>query len=91
MPKYVVEREIPGAGNLTAEELKAISQKSCGVLKEMGPNIQWMESYVTQDKIFCVYLSPNEDEIREHARKGGFPADNIVEIKTMIDPSTAEG
>lgn len=91
MPKYVIEREIPGAGNLSPEELTAISQKSCGILREMGPRIQWLESYVTQDKIYCVYIAPNEEAIREHAAKGGFPADRISEVKTTIDPTTAEG
>ncbi len=90
MPKYVIEREIPGAGDLSPEELTAISQKSCGILREMGPQIQWVESYVTQDKIYCVYIAPNEEAIREHASKGGFPADRISEVKTKIDPTTAE-
>ncbi|BCX88141.1 hypothetical protein MIN45_P0509 [Methylomarinovum tepidoasis] len=91
MPKYVIEREIPGAGDLSPEELTAISQKSCGILREMGPQIQWVESYVTQDKIYCVYIAPNEEAVREHAAKGGFPADRISEVKTKIDPTTAEG
>ncbi len=91
MPKYVIEREIPGAGNLSPEELTAISQKSCGILKQMGPQIQWVESYVTQDKIYCVYIAPNEDAIREHAAQGGFPVNRISEVKTRIDPTTAEG
>jgi hypothetical protein len=90
MPKYVIEREIPGAGNLSASELKAISQKSVGILQEMGSQIQWMHSFVTGDKIFCVYLAPNEDMIREHAKRGGFPVDRISEIKSEIDPATAE-
>jgi hypothetical protein len=90
MPKYVIEREIPGAGKLTAQELKAISQKSCGVLREMGPQIQWVQSYVTDDKIYCVYNAPSEDAIRAHAQKGGFPANRIARIRTMIDPTTAE-
>jgi len=90
MPKYVVEREIPGAGKLTPEELKAISQKSCGVLREMGPQIQWVESFVTDDKVYCVYLAPNAEAVREHARRGGFPANRICEVKRMIDPSTAK-
>jgi hypothetical protein len=90
MPKYVVEREIPGAGNLSAGELKAISQKSVGILQEMGSRIQWMHSFVTGDKIYCVYLAPNEDMIREHAKRGGFPVDRISEIKAEIDPATAE-
>lgn len=91
MPKYVIEREIPGAGDLSAQDLQAISQKSCGILKEMGPQIQWVESYVTQDKIYCVYIAPDEETIRQHANKGGFPANRISEIKTQIDPTTAEG
>jgi len=91
MPKYIIERELPGAGNLSPEELTAISQKSCGILREMGPQIQWVESYVTQDKIYCVYIAPDEAAIREHAAKGGFPADRINRIKTTIDPTTAEG
>ncbi len=91
MPKYIIERELPGAGDLNPEELTAISQKSCGILREMGPQIQWVESYVTQDKIYCVYIAPNEAAIREHAAKGGFPADRISQIKTTIDPTTAEG
>jgi len=90
MPKYVIEREIAGAGKLSSEELQGISQKSCGVLQEMGPQIQWLESFVTDDKIYCVYIAPNEDTIREHAQKGGFPADRISEVKMMIDPTTAE-
>ena len=90
MPKYLIEREIPGAGNLTGPELQAISQKSCSVLQNMGPEIQWVESYVTGDKVYCVYISPNEEMIREHASQGGFPANRISEIKTTIDPTTAE-
>ena len=90
MPKYVIEREIPGAGKLSAQELQGISQKSCGVLQKLGPQIQWVESYVTGDKIYCVYISPNEEMIREHARQGGFPANRVSEIKRMIDPTTAE-
>ena len=90
MPKYVIEREIPGAGKLSAQELQGISQKSCGVLQKLGPQIQWVESYVTGDKIYCVYIAPNEDMIREHARQGGFPANRVSEIKRMIDPTTAE-
>lgn len=90
MPKYVIEREIPGAGKLTAEELKVISQKSCGVLRQMGPQIQWVESFVTDDKMYCVYLAPNPEAIREHARLGGFPANRVSEVKQVIDPSTAE-
>ena len=90
MPKYVVERELPGAGKLSADDLRGISQTSCGVLREMGPEIQWVESYVTGDKIYCVYIAPNEALIREHAQKGGFPANQINEVATMIDPTTAE-
>jgi hypothetical protein len=90
MPKYIIERELPGAGGLSSEELQAVSQKSCGVLKQMGPQIQWVESYVTADKIYCVYIAPNEEMIKEHATQGGFPANRISEIKTMIDPTTAE-
>ncbi len=91
MPKYIIERDIPGAGNLSPEELQAISQKSCGILKEMGPAIQWVESYVTDDKIYCVYIAPNAEAIQEHAAKGGFPANKISPVKTKIDPTTAEG
>jgi hypothetical protein len=90
MPKYMIEREIPGAGNLSAEELQAISQKSCGVLNQMGPQIQWVQSYVTGDKVYCVYIAPNEEMIKEHAEQGGFPANRISEIKSLIDPTTAE-
>ncbi len=91
MPKYVIEREIPGAGKLSAQELQAISQKSCGVLNQMGPQIQWLQSYVTDDKIYCVYIAPNEEMVREHARQGGFPANRVSAVKLMIDPTTAEG
>jgi uncharacterized protein DUF4242 len=91
MPKYVIERDIPGAGNIPPNELQAISQTSCGVLKSMGPTIQWIHSYVTDDKIYCVYIAPDEEMIREHARQGGFPANRISEIKSVIDPTTAEG
>ena len=90
MPKFLIEREIPGAGDLSAEELQSISQKSCGVLREMGPQIQWIESYVTGDKIYCVYIAPDEAAVREHATRGGFPANRVSEIKRMIDPTTAE-
>ena len=90
MPKYVIEREIPGAGQLTAEQLKAISQTSCGVLSNMGPQIQWVQSYVTTDKIYCVYNAPNEEIIREHARQGGFPANSVSKVSAIIDPTTAE-
>ena len=90
MPKYVIEREIPGAGKLSAEELKGISQKSCGVLQEMGPQIQWQESFVTDDKIYCIYIAQNEEAVREHAQKGEFPANSISEVKSVVDPTTAE-
>jgi hypothetical protein len=90
MPKYIIEREFPEAGKLSPSELQAIAQKSCGVLKEMGSQIQWMESYVTGDKFYCVYIAPSEQAIREHAQQGGFPANRISEIKTVIDPTTAE-
>ena len=90
MPKYVIERDLPGAGKLSADELNAISQKSCGVLRNLGPQIQWVHSYVTDDKIYCIYISPDEKTIREHAKQGGFPANRISEIKTTIDPTTAE-
>jgi hypothetical protein len=90
MPKYLIEREIPGAGSLSPEELQAVSQTSCGVLQKMGPQIQWQQSYVTGDKVYCVYIAPNEEMVREHARQGGFPANRVSEIKTIIDPTTAE-
>jgi hypothetical protein len=90
MPKYVIEREIPGAGKIPAAELRAISQKSCAVLSEMGPKIQWVHSYVTGDKIYCVYIAPNEQAVREHAQRGGFPANRISAITTMIDPTTGD-
>jgi hypothetical protein len=90
MPKYVIEREIAGAGKLTPEQLQGVSQKSCGVLKKLGPQIQWIESYVTEDKIYCVYISPDEATVREHAKQGGFPANRVSEVKTIIDPTTAE-
>jgi Protein of unknown function (DUF4242) len=90
MPKYVIERELPGAGKLSADELRAVSQKSCGVLNRMGPEIQWIQSYVTADKIYCVYRASNEELVREHARQGGFPANKVSEIKVVIDPTTAE-
>ncbi|HSF46253.1 MAG TPA: DUF4242 domain-containing protein [Chitinophagaceae bacterium] len=90
MPKYVIEREIPGAGKLTHEQLQGISQTSCGVLLEMGPRIIWQHSYVTGDKIYCVYIAPNEDMLREHASKGGFPVNRIEKISEIIDPATAE-
>jgi hypothetical protein len=90
MPKYIIEREIPGAGKLTPEELKGISQVSCGVLSKMGPQIQWVHSYVTDDKIYCVYIAPNEEMVREHAKQGGFPANAVNKVATMIEPTTAE-
>ena len=90
MPKYVIEREIPNAGKLSEAELQAVSQKSCGVLRNLGPEIQWLQSYVTADKIYCVYIAPNEQMVREHANQGGFPANRISEVKSMIDPTSAE-
>jgi hypothetical protein len=90
MPRYVIEREIPNVGNLSDNEVQAISQKSCGVLKNLGPQIQWVESYVTQDKIYCVYIAPNEAMVREHAKQGGFPANRVSEVKRIIDPTSAE-
>ena len=90
MPKYLIEREIPNAGALSASELKGISQKSCAVLRELGPSIQWVQSYVTEDKITCVYIAPSAELIVEHARRGGFPADRVLEVGTIIDPTTAE-
>ena len=90
MPKYVIEREIPGAGNLTSEQLKGISQTSCGVLSNMGPQIQWVHSYVTTDKIYCVYNAPNEQMVLDHASQGGFPANSVSKVSTIIDPTTAE-
>jgi hypothetical protein len=91
MPKYVIEREIPGAGKLTPQELRGISEKSCSVLKKLGPQIQWLHSYVTADKLYCVYIAPDEATVRAHAQQGGFPANRISEVKTVIDPTTAEG
>ena len=90
MPKYVIEREIPGAGKLTDDQLQGISQKSCGVLMKLGPQIQWVQSYVTGDKIYCVYIAPNEAMVREHAKQGGFPANRVSEVTRIIDPTTAE-
>ena len=90
MPKFVIEREIPGAGKLGTDELKAISQKSCGVLSAMGPSIQWVESFVTDDKIYCVYVAPDEAAVRKHAEQGGFPANRVSQVRRMIDPTTAE-
>lgn len=91
MPKYVIERKIPGVGDSPADALQAVSQTSCSVLRELGPEIQWVQSYVTGDKIYCVYIAPNEDIVREHAKRGGFPANAVNEVKTVIDPTTAEG
>lgn len=90
MPKYVIEREIPGAGKLTAEELKEISEASCNILRKMGSEIQWIHSYVAEDKIYCVYVAPNEEMVREHAKLGGFPANSVSRVSTIIDPVTAE-
>ena len=90
MPKYVIEREIAGAGKLTPDQLQGVAQKSCGVLRKLGPQIQWLESYVTDDKIYCVYIAPDEATVREHAKQGGFPADRVSEVKAIIDPTTAE-
>ncbi len=90
MPKYVIEREIPGAGKFSADQLKAISQTSCGVLNKLGSQIQWIHSYVVEDKIYCVYIAPNEQMVREHAKQGGFPANKVSEVKHIIDPTTAE-
>lgn len=90
MPKYVIEREMPGAGRLTPDQLRGASQTSCGVLEKLGPQIQWVESYVTDDKIYCVYIAPNKALIEEHARQGGFPANKVSEVRATIDPTTAE-
>jgi Protein of unknown function (DUF4242) len=90
MPKFVIEREIPDAGKLSPEQLRAISQKSCGVLREMGPQIQWVQSYVTDDKIYCIYIAPDEDAVRQHAQQGGFPANRISRVRRLISPETAE-
>ncbi|HUD57598.1 MAG TPA: DUF4242 domain-containing protein [Terracidiphilus sp.] len=90
MPKYVIEREIPGAGALTTDQLQGISQKSCGVLRNLGPEIQWVHSYVTENQIYCIYIAPNEEMVREHAKQGGFPANKISEVKSIIDPTTAD-
>jgi hypothetical protein len=90
MPKYVIERDLPGAGALSAEQLQGISQTSCGVLRNLGPQIQWLQSYVTKDKIYCVYIAPNEAMVREHAKQGGFPTNRVSEVKTIIDPTTPE-
>ena len=90
MPKFVIEREIPGAGRLSPEELRGISQKSCGVLRELGPQVQWVQSYVTDDKIYCVYIAPDEQAVRKYAEMGGFPANAVAKIRSVIDPTTAE-
>jgi hypothetical protein len=90
MPKYIIERELPGAGNLSPADLHGVAQKSCSVLRELGPQIQWLESYVTDNKIYCVYIAPSEDLIRSHAAKGGFPANSISEVRAIIDPTTSE-
>ena len=90
MPKFLIEREIPGAGELGPEQLKAVSQKSCGVLRGMGPQVQWVQSYVTGDKVYCVYIAPDEEAVREHARQGEFPANKVSRITSVIDPTTAE-
>jgi hypothetical protein len=90
MPKFVIEREIPGAGKLSPEQLQAISQTSCGVLREMGPQIQWVQSYVTDDKIYCVYIAPDEEAVRKHAQMGGFPANKVSQVRAIIDPTTSE-
>ena len=90
MPKFVIERDIPGVGKLSQQQLQAISQKSCSVLREMGPQIQWIQSYVTDDKIYCVYIAPDEDAVRKHAQQGGFPANRVSRIRAVIDPTTAE-
>ena len=91
MPKWVIEREVPGAGKLSLDEIQAISQKSCSVVNKLGPQIHWLHSYVTDNKIYCVYIAPNEEVIREHARQGGFPANKISAVRRMIDPTSAEG
>jgi uncharacterized protein DUF4242 len=90
MPKFVIERDIPNAGKLSPKELQAISQKSCSVLTKLGPQIQWVQSYVTNDKIYCIYVAPNEQMVREHAKQGGFPANSVARVMTVIDPTTAE-
>jgi cell division inhibitor SulA len=90
MPKFVIEREIPGAGSLSADQIQAIAQKSCSVLNNLGPQIQWLQSYVTENKIYCVYIAPNEQMVREHARQGGFPANSVAQVRRVIDPTTSE-
>jgi hypothetical protein len=91
MPKYIIERELPGAGDLGDDQMQGISQKSCQVLGELGPQIQWVESFVTDDKIYCVYIAPNKEMIEKHAQEGGFPANKISQVRRLIDPTTAEG
>ena len=90
MPKFVIERDIPGAGKMTPAELQAVAQTSCGVLRDMGPRIQWVHSYVTDDKVYCIYVAPDAEAVREHARQGGFPANRVSMIRSVIDPTTAE-
>jgi cell division inhibitor SulA len=90
VPKFVIEREIPGVGSMSAEQLQAVSQKSCSVLRNLGPQIQWLQSYVTDNKIYCVYIAPDEETVREHARQGGFPANSVAQVRSVIDPTTAE-
>ena len=90
MPKFVIEREIPGAGSMSALEVQAVAEKSCSVLRNLGPQIQWLQSYVTDNKIYCIYIAPNEEMVREHARMGGFPANSVAEVRRIIDPTTAE-
>lgn len=90
MPKFVIEREIPGAGSMSAAELQAVSEKSCSVLRNLGPRIQWLHSYVTDNKIYCIYIAPDEEMVREHAKLGGFPANSVAEVRKIIDPTTAE-
>ena len=90
MPKFLIEREIPGAGSLSPEQLQAVSQTSCGVLRQLGPQIQWVQSYVTDDKIYCIYIAPDEETVRKHAQMGGFPANRVSQVRSIIDPTTAE-
>ncbi len=90
MPKFVIERDIPAVGKMSPQQLQGISQKSCSVLRELGPQIQWVQSYITDDKIYCVYVAPDEETVREHAQKGGFPANRISQVRSVIDPTTAE-
>lgn len=90
MPKFVIERDLPGAGDLTTDQLQAISQKSCSILEKMGPQIQWVQSFVTDDKVYCIYIAPDEASIRQHAQMGGFPASRVSRVRTMIDPTTSE-